>query len=176
MKRKIIIKVDSVSATEVLKNLSIENADLEIEMEDSGATYKKLSSLPGILDWEFKEEPENNNLGTSGVRIKESIESGDYTDDASILFESLFALKLSHPTRSFESLCKEDLEEQIQCISQQNTTFNHVTIKALLEQEYSSSEQAKKCIMEIFKKEWDSILTYGTLLGFMVHVYKKDKK
>lgn len=175
MKRKIIIKVDSVLATEVLKNLSMENADLEIEMEDSGATYKKLSSLPGILDWEFKEEPENN-LSTAGVRIKEDIESGDYTDDASILFEALFALKLSHPTRSFESLCKEDLEEQIQCISQQNTTFNHMTIKALLEQEYSSSEQAKKCVMEIFKKEWDSILTYGTLLGFMVHVYKKDKK
>lgn len=173
MKRKIIIKVDSVSATEVLKNLSIENADLEIEMEDTGATYKKLSSLPGILDWEFKDENEDKEVGS----IKESIESArDYTDDASILFEALFALKLSHPSRSFESLCKEDLEEQIQFVSQQNTTFNHVTIKALIEQEYSNAEVAKKSIMEIFKKEWDTILSYGTLLGFMVHVYKKNKE
>lgn len=165
MKRKITIKVDSKSATEVLKNLELESAEITVEMEDCGATYKKLSTTDGILDWEFEDEQKTEK--------KRGVETGGSTEDASILFEALFALKLSHPTRSFESLSEEDLEEQIQFISNQATTINHLAVKTIIEKEYSNAEEAKEKIIEIFKKEWNSILDYGTLLGFTYHLYNK---
>lgn len=165
MNRRITIKLDSKKASEVLESLDLENAEITVDMEDCGATYKKLSSIDGILDWEFEDEQR-------AVK-KKGVEAGGSTEDASILFEALFALKLNHPTRSFESLSEEDLEEQIQFISGQATNFNHLAVKTVIEKEYSSAEEAKEKIIELYKREWDTVLSYGTILGFIYHLYNK---
>lgn len=165
MNRRITMKVDSALASEVLKSLSLDNAEIIVEMEDCGATYKKLSTIDGILDWEFEDEQK--------IEKKRGVETGGSTEDASILFEALFALKLSHPTRSFDSLSEEDLDEQIEYVSTQSTNFNHLIVKTVLEKEYSNAEEAKEKILNLFKKEWDNVLSYGTILGFMYHFYNK---
>lgn len=170
MKRQVRLTINAENIENVLKELGIETADVLVSLEDSGATYKKLSSLPEIVDWEFSEG--DNNSSAPKVR---GVECGGSTEDASILFEALFALKLSHPTRTFESLTETDLEEQIQFINNQPTNFNHLAIKTVIEKEYKSAEEAKEKIMQIFKNEWDNVLSYGTLIGFTYHVYNKKK-
>ena len=72
-------------------------------------------------------------------------------------------------------MTETDLEEQIQFINNQPTNFNHLIIKTVIEKEYKSAEEAKEKIMQIFKNEWDNVLSYGTLIGFTYHVYNKKK-
>ena len=182
MKRRIIIKADSASASQILESLGQNEVEFSVDLEDCGATYKKLSTIDGILDWEFEDERTENSESEEEYIEVESNGSGDgisgecSRNNAAILFQALFALKLNYPTKSFNSLTEHDLKEQVDHILCQPASINLLIIKEALEKEYSSAEEAKEKVVEIYKTQWDNILSYGTSLGFLAFLCNKKKK
>lgn len=182
MKRRIIIKADSASVSQILESLGQNEVEFSVDLEDCGATYKKLSTIDGILDWEFEDEKTEDNESEDEYIEVENNDSGDgisgecSRNNAAILFQALFALKLNYPTKSFDLLTEHDLKEQVDHILCQPASINLLIIKEALEKEYSSAEEAKEKVVEIYKTQWDNILSYGTSLGFLAFLCNKKKK
>lgn len=57
-RRRVIVEVKPSCINLVLKELTDLTTPIKVELdiEDSGKIYKKLSTLDGVVDWEFKEE------------------------------------------------------------------------------------------------------------------------
>jgi hypothetical protein len=162
-----ILKDLEIIETKVQFNSADNTFELCIEKEETADLFKKLSTDPGIVSWEFDEgiEPLQNTETTKLEPQQEKNKSNlipyftNYNDAATFI-EGVWRLSKKSPNMIFGSqLFKKEAMTEFNVVGSSQITVEHSLLTMILQNYYKDLEftEAYEDIVEKLKQNWKAL-------------------